>query len=153
MEGRMTPQEFVERTRKSTPLAGLLGFEVEALAPGTARVRVPFRPDFARSGGTVSGPVLMGLADYAMYGALMNLIEQPELAVTATLNIAFLRRPAPRDVIAEAQLIRCGKRLAYGEVMLFSDDEGEPVAHVTATYSIPPQSVQPGLKKSFKART
>jgi uncharacterized protein (TIGR00369 family) len=147
----MTAREFTERTGKTTPLAALLAFEVEALGAGTARVRVPFRPEFTRSGGTVSGPVLMALADYAVYGALMNLIEQAELAVTATLNINFLRRPPARDVIAEAQLIRCGKRLAYGEVMLFSDGDAEPVAHVTATYSIPPQSVQPTLKKAFRA--
>ncbi|HEX9465880.1 MAG TPA: PaaI family thioesterase [Alphaproteobacteria bacterium] len=146
----MTPREFSERTRQSTPLVALLAFDVEALGPGTARVRVPFRPEFTRSGGTVSGPVLMALADYSVYGALMNLIEQAELAVTATLNINFLRRPPARDVIAEAQLIRCGKRLAYGEVMLFSDGDAEPVAHVTVTYSIPPQSVQPVLKKGLQ---
>jgi len=149
----MTPQEFVDRTRETTPLVGVLGFAVEALGPGTARVRVPFRGDFARSGGTVSGPILMALADYAMYGALMNVIADAEHAVTATLNINFLRRPAARDVIAEAQLIRCGKRLAFGEVMLFSDGEAEPVAHVTATYSVPPQASQPVLKTNFRARS
>jgi uncharacterized protein (TIGR00369 family) len=149
----MTPQEFVERTRQTTPLGALLGFQVEVLGRGTARVRLPFRPEFTRSGGTVSGPVLMALADYAVYGALMNLIDQPELAVTATLNINFLRRPAARDVIAEAQLIRCGKRLAYGEVMLFSNGEPAPVAHVTATYSIPPQRIVPELNVTFRSVT
>ena len=147
----MTPAEFARQTRTSTPLAGLLGFEVEALGPGTARIRVPFRAEFIRTGGTVSGPVLMALADYAIYGALMNLIEAAELAVTSSLAINFLRRPAARDVIAEAELIRCGKRLAYGEAMLFSDGEAEPVAHVTATYAIPPQVLTPVLKNSLRS--
>ena len=142
----MTPEEFAARTRQTTPLAALMDFRVEALGAGSARVRVPFRADFARSGGTVAGPILMALADYAMYGALMNVIADPEHAVTATLNINFLRRPAARDVIAEAQLIRCGKRLAFGEVMLFSDGEDEPVAHVTASYSLPPQATTPVFK-------
>jgi len=142
----MTPGEFADRTRETTPLVALLGFAVEALGAGTARVRVPFRADFARSGGTVSGPILMALADYAMYAALMNVIADPEHAVTATLNINFLRRPAARDVIAEAQLIRCGKRLAFGEVRLFSEGEAEPVAHVTATYAVPPQVSPPARK-------
>ena len=149
----MTPQQFADRTRETTPLAALLGFAVEELGPGTARVRVPFRAEFTRSGGTVSGPILMALADYAMYGALMNTIADAEHAVTATLNINFLRRPAARDVVAEAQLIRCGKRLAFGEVMLFSDQEAEPVAHVTATYAIPPQASLPVLKKAWRAKT
>jgi len=147
----MTPQEFTDRSRQSTPLAALMDFRVEALGAGTARVRVPFRAEFTRSGGTISGPILMALADYAMYGALMNVIEDAEHAVTATLNINFLRRPAPRDVIAAAQLIRCGKRLAFGEVMLFSDGEGEPVAHVTASYAVPPQSVTPSFKMPSRA--
>ena len=142
---RLTPAEFAARTRQVTPLAASFGFEVEHLGEGTARVRVPYRDEFRRHGGTVSGPVLMALADYAMYGAVMSVVVQGELAVTASLNINFLRRPAPRDVIAEAQLLRCGKRLAYGEVLLFSEGEAEPVAHVTLTYSIPPQAAAPKI--------
>jgi uncharacterized protein (TIGR00369 family) len=141
---RWTPAAFAELTRKTTPLAELFDFRTEALGEGTARMRVPFRPEFTRDGGTVAGPILMALADYAMYGAVMTVVPDGDKAVTATLNVNFLRRPAARDVIAEAELIRCGKRLAYGEVMLYSDgDPPEPVAHVTATYSIPPQREQP----------
>jgi uncharacterized protein (TIGR00369 family) len=147
---KLTPAAFMEHSRKSTPLAATFDFTVEALGEGTARVRVPYREEFSRHGGTVSGPVQMALADYAMYGAIMSVVAQGELAVTATLNINFLRRPEPRDVIAEAQLIRCGKRLAYGEVMLFSEGNPEPVAHVTATYSLPPQAAPVKIKKSFR---
>jgi uncharacterized protein (TIGR00369 family) len=147
---RITPAAFMAQSRKTTPLAATFDFTVEELGEGTARVRVPFRDEFGRLGGTVSGPVQMALADYAMYGAIMSVVEKGELAVTATLNINFLRRPEPRDVIAEAQLIRCGKRLAYGEVMLFSDGNPEPVAHVTATYALPPQAVPVKIKKTFR---
>ena len=62
------------------------------------------------------------------------------LAVTTNLNINFLRKPAPRDLIAECRLLKLGKRLAVGEVTIYSDGEDEPVAHVTSTYSIPPPS-------------
>jgi uncharacterized protein (TIGR00369 family) len=141
---RWTPAAFAELTRKTTPLAELFDFRTEMLGEGTARMRVPFRPEFTRDGGTVSGPVLMALADYAMYGAVMTVVPEGDKAVTSSLNCNFLHRPAARDVIAEAELIRCGKRLAYGEVMLYSEgDPAEPVAHVTATYSIPPQSQPP----------
>lgn len=141
---RWTPATFSELTRKTTPLAELFDFRCEALGEGTARVRVPFRPEFTRDGGTVSGPVLMALADYTMYGAIMTVVPDGDKAVTSSLNCNFLRRPPPRDVLAEAKLIRCGKRLAYGEVMLFSDgDLEEPVAHVTCTYAIPAQAQTP----------
>jgi len=60
------------------------------------------------------------------------------LAVTINLNINFLRKAAPRDLLAEARLLKLGKRLATGEVTICSQGETEPVAHVTSTYSIPP---------------
>ena len=80
----------------------------------------------------------MGLADLAMYAVVLASIGRVELAVTTSLTINFLRKPAPADIIAEARLLKLGKRLAVGEVELFSAGDPEMVAHVTATYSIPP---------------
>ena len=90
-----------------------------------------------RPGGTISGPTLMGLADCAMYVVLLSAIGPVGLAVTTNLNINFLRKPAPRDLLAEARLIKLGKRLAVGEVGIRSDGSDDLVAHVTSTYSIP----------------
>jgi uncharacterized protein (TIGR00369 family) len=135
---RLTARQFAELTRKTTPLAAVFGLEVEALEAGRARVRLPFRSDFIRAGGTVSGPAMMMLADYALYAVIMSVAELGEGAVTSNLNTTFLRRPAPVDVIADARLIRCGKRLAYGEVTLLSGGEDDPVAHATGTYALPP---------------
>ncbi len=59
------------------------------------------------------------------------------MAVTTNLNINFLRKPGPGDLIADAKLLKVGKRLVVGEVAIYSDGEGDPVAHVTSTYSIP----------------
>ena len=82
----------------------------------------------------------MGLADFAMYVAVLSKIGRVELAVTTNLTCNFLRRPRPKDVIGEARLLKLGRRLAVGEVALFTegDEAAGPVAHVTATYSIPP---------------
>src|SRR5476649_2494343 len=91
-----------------------------------------------RPGGTVSGPTLMALADCAMYVVLLSAIGPIGLAVTTNLNINFLRKGAPgQDVLAEARLLKLGKRLAVGEVNLRSGSSPDPIAHVTATYSIP----------------
>ena len=92
-----------------------------------------------RPGGTISGPTMMELADFAMYVAVFSAIGPQPLAVTTNLNINFLRKPARADLLADAQLMKVGKRLAVGEVTIYSDGADEPVAHVTATYSIPPQ--------------
>ena len=115
------------------------GLSIEAVWDGGCRVRQAFRELHVRPGGTISGPTMMALADFAMYVAVLAAIGPVPLAVTINLNINFLRKPAPRDLTGEARLLKLGKRLATGEVLIRSDGEAEPVAHVTSTYSIPPR--------------
>jgi|SRR4051794_34192158 uncharacterized protein (TIGR00369 family) len=108
-------------------------------ADGTScRIRERFHEGMLRPGGTVSGATLMALADIAMYVVLLSAIGPVGLAVTTNLNINFLRKGAPRqDVLAEAKILKLGRRLAVGEVSLMSGAAPDPIAHVTATYSIP----------------
>jgi uncharacterized protein (TIGR00369 family) len=114
------------------------GLAIEAVWERGCRVRQAFRQRSVRPGGTISGPTMMALADFAMYVAVLAAIGPVPLAVTINLNINFLRKAAPRDLLAEARLLKLGKRLATGEVTIRSQGEMEPVAHVTSTYSIPP---------------
>ena len=113
------------------------GLSIERVDYGNIRVKRRFQEDSIRPGGTISGPTMMELADFAMYVAVFSAIGPQPLAVTTNLNINFLRKPARADLIAEAKLMKVGKRLAVGEVTIFSDGVSEPVAHVTSTYSIP----------------
>jgi uncharacterized protein (TIGR00369 family) len=113
-------------------------YVVEAVGYGTARMRMLYHERHLRPGGTLSGPSMMGLADLAFYVAILGAVGPVALAVTTNLNINFLRKPGQRDLIAECRMLKLGKRLAVGEVMLFSDGDGEPCAHVSGTYSIPP---------------
>ena len=80
---------------------------------------------------------MMELADFAMYVAVFSAVGPQPLAVTTNLNINFLRKPSKADLIADARLLKVGKRLAVGEVAIYSEGSGDPVAHVTSTYSIP----------------
>ena len=113
------------------------GLTIEDVWHGGGRVRQAFQPQFVRPGGTISGPTMMALADVAMYVGILASIGPVPLAVTINLSINFLRKPAACDLIAECRLLKLGKRLATGEVSIFSDGMAEPVAHVTSTYSIP----------------
>jgi uncharacterized protein (TIGR00369 family) len=108
-------------------------------ADGTScLLRQRYGEQMLRPGGIVSGPTLMALADYAMFVVLLSAIGPVGLAVTTNLNINFLRRGAPgQDVLAAARLLKLGKRLAVGEVNLLSGGSTDPIAHMTATYSIP----------------
>lgn len=108
-----------------------------AVGPRTATVRLDADEEHLRPGGTVSGPALMALSDVAVYVALLAQIGPVGLAVTTNLSINFLRKPAPGAVIAEARLIKLGKRLAVGEVGLHTPGSEDLVAHCVATYSIP----------------
>jgi uncharacterized protein (TIGR00369 family) len=135
---RISQQEFEQLAKEHVPFVNLLGIQVEKIEAGKAIIRIPFREDFIRPGGSVSGPVQMALADLVMYAVVMSLLGRVELAVTTNLNCNFLRRPRPADLIGEGQILKIGKRLAVGEVVLYSEGDPSPVAHVTCTYSIPP---------------
>ena len=81
----------------------------------------------------------MTVADCAAYVAILGQIGEVALAVTTSLNINFLKNPASdRDIIARCRLLKTGRRLVVCEVFVYSDGLDDPVAHVTATYSIPP---------------
>ena len=114
------------------PFAREFGFALESLGDGVVVVRAPYRSAFLRPGGTIAGPVIMGLADYAIYVALLTRIGMVELDDAGV---------GEADLIANASIIKLGKRLAVGEVELISAGADNLVAHVTATYSIPPGAV------------
>lgn len=115
------------------------GYLIEAADGQTCRIRQRYRPDMLRPGGTISGPTLMTVADVAMYVVILSALGPVGLAVTTNLSINFLlKAPAGHDVVGEARLLKLGKRLAVGEVNLRSAAAPDLVAHVTATYSIPP---------------
>jgi len=111
---------------------------IESADGATCLLRQRYNERMLRPGRTISGPTLMALADFAMYVVLLSAIGPVGLAVTTNLNINFLRRGTPgRDVLAGAKLLKLGRRLAVGEVNLLSGTSPDPIAHVTATYSIP----------------
>ncbi len=112
-------------------------YEIEEVWYGGCRVRRRHHDSSLRPGGTVSGPIMMALADFTMYLAVLSAIGWVPLAVTTNLSINFLKKPGARDLLAEARLFKLGKRLAVGEVGLRSDGDDDLVAHVTSTYSIP----------------
>ncbi len=130
---------FERLMAEKLPLAARLGMEVESLEPGRAVMRMACDDEVLRPGGTVSGPAMVALADVALYAAVLSLIGPVELAVTTNLSINFLRRPPAGALVAEAEILKLGRRLAVGAVMLHSAGVETPVAHVTGTYSIPPR--------------
>ena len=115
-------------------------FAVERADEGGVTLRLLAQERHLRPGGTVSGPALFALADVAMYLAILSRIGPVALAVTTNCSIDFMRKPeAGRDVLAEARILKLGRALAVGDVLLFSEGKPEPVARAGLTYSIPPR--------------
>ncbi len=118
-------------------------FVIEEVRPMYARVRMLFSDSRLRPGGTISGPSLMTLADTGLWVALLAMIGREPLSVTSHLDIDFLRKPAAADVIAETTLYKIGKRLAVGDVLMYSDGETVPCARASVTYAIPSNRLDP----------
>jgi len=112
-------------------------FEVLALSLEETIVRMNVSDAHLRPGGTVSGPSMFALADVAFYIATLALIGPKALTVTTNCSIDFMRKPAPSDMIAKARVLKLGKSLSVGDVMLYSEGMEKPVAHANLTYSIP----------------
>ena len=112
---------------------------VDEIGQRTAIVRQAVSTNELRPGGTVSGPVMMSVADCAVYAAIFSELGIIPLAVTTSLNINSLRRPSSTaDILGVCRLLKVGKTLVIGEVNIYSEGSDEPVAHATATYALPP---------------
>ena len=114
-------------------------FAVDRADAGGVTLRLRVAERHLRPGGTVSGPAMFGLADVALYLAILSRLGPVALAVTTNASMDFMRKPAAgRDVLAEARLLKLGRVLAVGDALLFSEGVAEPVARASMTYSIPP---------------
>ena len=114
-------------------------FAVERLGPEGLVLRLRVAERHLRPGGPVSGPSIFALADVAMYLAILSRIGEVPLAVTTNASVDFMRKPAAgRDLLGEARLLKLGRSLAVGDVLVFSEGAAEPVARAGLTYAIPP---------------
>ncbi|MBC7951050.1 MAG: PaaI family thioesterase [Rhodospirillaceae bacterium] len=132
----LTTDALTEMLAK-VPLAVHLNIRVDHIRKGAVRMIMPYGPHLARPVDTVSGPAMMTLADVALWGAVLSMAGAQEMVVTTNLNMNFLRMPGSSDMVAEARVLKMGRRLAVAAVELISLPSDELVAHATASYAIP----------------
>lgn len=112
-------------------------FSITHIGENTAELIFNIRADSLRPGGTVSGPTLMMVADFALYVAIIAKLETGKQAVTTNLSFNFFRKGSgEHDVRAECRLLKVGKTLATGEVFLYSLNSDEPIAHAVGTFAL-----------------
>mgnify|MGYP001230999997 CR=1 FL=1 len=135
----MTEAELTAFMARAFPQAAE-DFLVEHLTEDGIVMRLRVAEKHLRPGGTVSGPSIFGLADVAVYLAILSRIGPVALAVTTNGAVDFLRKPAAGvDLLAEARLLKLGRVLAVGDVLIRSEGMAAPVARSNMTYSIPPK--------------
>ena len=135
----ITVERFNQTIRDELPLAHEMGMLANSISHGKAVLRLPFRENMIRPGGTIAGPFMMALADVAMYAIALSIIGEVQLAVTTSFNVNFLHRPLPADLIAQGKVLKAGKRLVVSDVTVYSEGNEKAVAHAIGTYSIPPK--------------
>lgn len=134
----MTADQLREFLRSVFPQARSERMSIDVVEARRLVFRYRAEEDDLRPGGTVSGPTLMAISDLGMYLALLAAIGPVALAVTTNLNINFLRKPPPGELVVETLLLKLGQQLAVGEVFVRGQGDRDPLTHATVTYSIPP---------------
>lgn len=138
MELKMTVAEITAFLEKVFPQIDD-DFDVVSLSPDEIVVRMNVKEKHLRPGGTVSGPSMFALADVSYYIATLAFIGPEALTVTTNCSIDFMRKPAATDMIAKARVLKLGRTLSVGDVLLYSEGQDEPVARANLTYAIPPK--------------
>ena len=126
----------LEKILSEAPFLTGYGFRLHSVEDGMCRIRVPFRKEFVRPGGIISGPVFMAAADVAMWLAIMTRLGKDDPSVTIDMKTAFLSWASQEEFRCTARLLRMGKRLIYG-IAECADRRGKLLTHHTITYIRP----------------
>jgi len=114
---------------------------VDEIEEGEIRLRFPFDPACVGPGGIVSGPLLLSFADTAIFAAAQSSLPSGEIALTSTLNVAFLRPAKPTEIVALSRLLRRGRAMLHAEAWLFNHAAVEPILHATASCVVAARSI------------
>ena len=136
MNQLMTKEELNDFLEKEFPQVNK-NFEILKVSNKNFSMLMHISSEHLRPGATVSGPTMFLLADVTFYLATLSMIGPKSLTVTTNCSINFLRKPNEKNLISEARILKLGKTLSVGDVLIYSEDIDEPVAHASLTYSIP----------------
>ena len=136
MNQLMTKVELIDFLEKEFPQVNK-NFEILKVNDKNFSMLMHISSEHLRPGATVSGPTMFLLADVTFYLATLSVIGPKSLTVTTNCSINFLRKPNEKNLISEARILKLGKTLSVGDVLIYSEDIDEPVAHASLTYSIP----------------
>ena len=139
----LTPAELMRLLKENLPAIDHHGEVIEEVLGGTLRMRLPVVDSYVShdlpvgSGQVVlSGPLMMGFADTAMYACVHAFYGRNVFAAMVNFSVSFFRIAGHGDIKATVRLLKRGKSLAFVETFLYSTNNVDPCAHITATYSV-----------------
>ncbi len=112
-------------------------FAIHSLGPGVLTGEMKVTEADLRPGETISGPTMFTAADCAFYLLTLAMIGREALTVTTTCTINFMRKPDIGPLRVEARVLKLGRALCVGDVLIFGTGMDAPVAHASLTYAIP----------------
>lgn len=118
------------------PWIQALQLQVVACDAEQVTLRLPGSDQLARTGGMVCGQALMAAADTAMALAVFSHFGQFRPCTTVQMNSSFLRPLSAQDGLVQAQLVRVGRSLAFGEIDIRNAADGKSVCRASATYAL-----------------
>ena len=127
----------------TAPCVQDLGITVDAVAANRVRLKMKNGPRVRHGGGVVCGQALMSLADTAMVVALSAALGRFLPMTTVTQTAHFLRSIREGDVVAECRILRMGRNLAFGDVMIYAEGGIDPAVQITSTYALIGEKAKP----------
>ena len=128
---------------ESLPPADLRGLEVNSVADGSVELSLSIAADqlsvdLPRGSGqtVVSGPLMLGFGDTAMYTAVHSALGPDVFAAILSINTSFFRLAEPTTLIARANVLRKGRSVCFTDALIYSEGEEQPCVQVTASYAI-----------------
>ena len=121
MNQLMTKEELNDFLEKEFPQVNK-NFEILKVNDKNFSMLMHISSEHLRPGATVSGPTMFLLADVTFYLATLSVIGPKSLTVTTNCSINFLRKPNEKNLISEARILKLGKTLSVGDVLIYSED-------------------------------
>lgn len=128
-------ENFVDAVRAlhaRTGLAGSMGVELIAVAPGQVTAEMKLTPDLTQQHGVAHAGVIASLADIACGLAAYSLMPDGLSVVSVNINLSLMRPAAGERLRAVGRVVKAGERIYFTEAELFAGND-KPVARVSAT--------------------
>lgn len=130
----MPDLDLINRQLAAASFVSHYDLVASACRPGWCEVRMPYDSRHDRPGGIINGVAVMGIADVTMWLAIMTLRGPDEAWVTTDLKTAFLRAARRVELVCTAEVLKIGKRTAYGTAECRSPD-GVLLSHHVLSYA------------------